>query len=558
MRRGKRKSKQQVNQEKPQKTKSRVGGFGEVLQKALKEQPNKPKESASSGSADGKKQKNTTPQPVTKTASNANEQQNWEKPPSTEKNNPSPPVTPPANNSENNRLYSQNFERCHQTQIVNSTQTSESTLVIGLDFGTSCTKAIIRDSALHKSYAVPIGDEIPYLVSTTLLINYDGICGLVSGLVTGDERIDDIKIDLMNAPDKAKIINKDSGGTANSKCLATAYIALILREIRGWFIKEHREKYLDKQLRWELNLGLPSKSYDKDSCNPFKIIALAGWNLSVQKERVSINLAESALQNATKVLADQKKVLADQKIVINEPQIHPENVNVFPEVIAEAIGYEKSSLRREGLHLLIDIGASTVDITSFNITTTENRFNLLVTEVELYGAFKLHNNRLEKIRNLQEQRLSVNGMTPIPEIAKYLVEKGDIEGIDKKFIQQFGQILHHVILKTKRDRDPKAFYQQQELLVFLCGGGAQIEIYKQFVEKYFKWPEKFNIMAIPKPDEIEAPELAKKDYHRIAVAYGLSFSIDDIGKVVPPDAIPDIPNSNSIDCPDKYIGSEQV
>lgn len=42
------------------------------------------------------------------------------------------------------------------------------------------------------------------------------------------------------------------------------------------------------------------------------------------------------------------------------------------------------------------------------------------------------------------------------------------------------------------------------------------------------------------PQAFQENGLAAKDFHRLAVAYGLSFSILDLGRVIPPSEIEDI------------------
>ena len=44
----------------------------------------------------------------------------------------------------------------------------------------------------------------------------------------------------------------------------------------------------------------------------------------------------------------------------------------------------------------------------------------------------------------------------------------------------------------------------------------------------------FEIKELPKPDSLEAVDIPPKEYHRIAVSYGLSFSEIDIGRILRP------------------------
>jgi hypothetical protein len=61
-------------------------------------------------------------------------------------------------------------------------------------------------------------------------------------------------------------------------------------------------------------------------------------------------------------------------------------------------------------------------------------------------------------------------------------------------------------------------------------------------------------VELPKPDNIDAPKLGSAEYHRLAVAYGLSFSAMDLGKIVPPEAVTDIlPKTTEVDIEQYYI-----
>ena len=50
----------------------------------------------------------------------------------------------------------------------------------------------------------------------------------------------------------------------------------------------------------------------------------------------------------------------------------------------------------------------------------------------------------------------------------------------------------------------------------------------------------FILKEIPKPDQLYAPELPPHDYDRLAVAYGLSFSVNEIGEIIPESEVADI------------------
>lgn len=51
--------------------------------------------------------------------------------------------------------------------------------------------------------------------------------------------------------------------------------------------------------------------------------------------------------------------------------------------------------------------------------------------------------------------------------------------------------------------------------------------------------EGFKRVNLPKPGDLSAQSLREVDYHRLSVAYGLSYQIDDIGKIIPPSLVSD-------------------
>ncbi|MFQ5707815.1 MAG: hypothetical protein ACE5HO_10225 [bacterium] len=62
---------------------------------------------------------------------------------------------------------------------------------------------------------------------------------------------------------------------------------------------------------------------------------------------------------------------------------------------------------------------------------------------------------------------------------------------------------------------------------------------------------------LPRPSNLEPGEVDGLNYHRFAVAYGLSFPEYDIGKIVPPHKIEDLSrNKNIVDIDRFFLGKE--
>ena len=72
----------------------------------------------------------------------------------------------------------------------------------------------------------------------------------------------------------------------------------------------------------------------------------------------------------------------------------------------------------------------------------------------------------------------------------------------------------------------------------------------------FSWLAPFQFMEIPKPDNLHAPKLLPSEYHRLAVAYGLSFRCDDIGEYQEGTDIGEDEHMTRKHWQDVYVGAE--
>ena len=125
-------------------------------------------------------------------------------------------------------------------------------------------------------------------------------------------------------------------------------------------------------------------------------------------------------------------------------------------------------------------------------------------------------------------------------------------------------VIGNTIQSTKRRRDPFSGIWETELPVFICGGGGRHSLYRSMIDELGQRCAKawnnfggFTIREIPKPDELDAPDLSHQEYERLAVAYGLSFTSDEIGKVIPESKVNDIEKQQSKSVTeDRYISKE--
>jgi hypothetical protein len=435
-------------------------------------------------------------------------------------------------------------------------------LVIGFDLGTAWTKVVIQDTARRKAFAIPFKEygssNNPFLLPTKIGHSHGHLTLCKSN--DPHQLCKDLKISLIENHDHTLKIVQDQEYKVTSSELNATFVALVLRYVRCFFMKNQAGIYKNNRLRWQLNLGIPVKNYDDTAIrDAFHQAALAGWWLSSQRGEIKIQSAKEAMQK-----------IQDPDFM---PGINRAFINVIPEVAAEVAGYAHSDLREEGLHLLIDIGATTLDVSTFVLDSNdgEDGYKFLTAEIGRFGAYELHWSRREAFKRFMATWVSkVDGIAetlePIPESCNaYLPSATDIPNFDNDFIDKAAVPITRVVARTKRDRLPISPMWENGLPLFLCGGGSQAKFYSEkLVYKVSNslnniiW-NGFRAKEIPKPANLEADGLRSHEYHRLAVAYGLSFQYEDIGNIVPPSDIGNIPRQ----CPrswyeDRFISKDMV
>jgi predicted Zn finger-like uncharacterized protein len=460
-----------------------------------------------------------------------------------------------------------------RSQVHDGRFNDESDIVLGFDFGTSSSKIVIRDSGRQTAYAVPFGElgckGNRYLIPAKLYIGEDGAFGLEPLRFSCDR----LKLLVMENPDGEVLLSNRSSNPIKASDLAVAYMAMVIRHARLWFLEHTAEIYKKTHIQWQINLGIPSSNYeDEKKCIRFKHLAMAAWRISMFDNPILITQVKEIVADSAMHIASQGLDIPNNEI--NSVWLHPDFVGTHPEVIMEIVGYARSPLRNDGLHLLVDIGASTMDVATFIIHSDEgeDKFPILETAVDQYGTMVLHEKRIRGLKNNLDQALqskgSIDPTGALPDLTYYEVsmESSVFTEIDNQFFKACAANIGNVIRNTKNNRAPYARAWSLGLPVFICGGGSRIEAYRTMLRNLGSRIAKgisdfkgFDIRIIPKPDQLEAPDISHHEYDRLAVAYGLSFSSLEIGEVISRDMVSDIQKEDRTKNVDAlYIGNEMV
>lgn len=438
--------------------------------------------------------------------------------------------SPPTHISDSDRSL---FRQLLESSTASSTSEGESLFVfLGLDFGTSSTKIIVRlpfepgEPTIAIPAPVPCrsGDD-PYLWQTVLWLDSIGVFS------PWPERnstiLHSLKQGLLQGRSPMTISDHERSLPVNRSQAAVAYLAFVIRYAKGWLLHNRPNLFRRRDPIWLVNLGMPTASYDDpEIAKPYRCVGAAALLLAKSNTAVTVESTRNALDNSDVNRAGTSDEI-DNALA----------VTVIPEAAAEMTGFAKSTRGAPGLYLLIDVGAMTLDTCMF-------RLNRSAQEADVYAFMAA-----------QVRPLGVDSL-------HWFLGEGKSE---PDFIQQCNRTLMDVIWTTKQRRDPAAevWRPGNDVPVFFAGGGSANSLHQNVVTSLgasltkLTGNDGFRLLELPIPGSIELPE-PLRDFGRMAVAWGLSYPPMDIGEIQPMREIADIPPRTVADMSDRYISKDQV
>jgi hypothetical protein len=441
----------------------------------------------------------------------------------------------------------------HGTQFTRTPHGKELPVVIGLDFGTASTKVIVRTPYVlnGKAYAVRFDEHCgggnPYLLPSRLVETRDGEFEL-GGESGARKVIPNVKGMLMG------IVNAPAGQDAME--LATWFLALVLQNVRGWFLQSLRNTHADRQLSWWLQIGIPAAGHDDDQVRTsFERAARAAWIASLAAGRPDARDIRSAIEAS----ANPEMALRDC-----------EHVEAIPEVAAEVVGYARSDRRREGLHFLVDVGATTLDVCGFRLDSdgAVDHYKLYSTEITKHGTSCLQRSRFEALREVEARTDPIAPLPPsfLTSLPDYLLAQTAVNEAENDFARAARLTITRVLWHVRKDRDPNASAWRHGVPIFRCGGGGEAHFFREVIDELDSWLRKHvdqcpgaRILPLERPphDRLDA-DIDPFDFHRLAVAWGLSYPDVEIGEIIRPQAIEDMDREERRTVFPDYVGAEQM
>lgn len=404
-------------------------------------------------------------------------------------------------------------------------------LTIGLDFGTAFTKVVVADSASRR-YVVTFEDALratdaeACFLPGFLAVERSGLGWL--GFDPSDSNVlADLKYQLL-----------EDTLDANSRAAIVCYLALVFRYTRHWLMTRQRSVYTGRRLDWYVNVGVPTAQWRQGRIDDeYRRLVEAAWALSIANEEATLGTADTMLRTAPRLLGDR---LAN-----------------VPEFIAQIAMYVNSPQRQMGLHLLIDVGAGTLDVSTFNVHDGdgEHVFPIFASRVEHLGCHYAIRRALAGsiVREIEDTGFDTVRIAAAAKLAPAELQQR-LNTVGAEVREAIAGVLADT--KTRRYRGSPAW--SEGLPVLLCGGGREVGLYQAALKSIAKSGYTIRQLCLNRPARLHAPALSEADFQRLSVAYGLSYPLLNLGKVRAINEVPDdVAPSSTTDYRDHYPGKEQ-
>ena len=316
------------------------------------------------------------------------------------------------------------------------------------------------------------------------------------------------------------------------------FLAKLLAEAKKSVVAELENKGFRQpfEVKWTANFSVPEKFIEQSPISAaFEKVFKTAWLMSeVFLEKPEINKRQVVFEIylAAKDLAEEL-----------ETREKPFDCFPYSEVVAEVAAVIRPRTSEEGLYAFVDIGAGTVDASVFRFNRSDGAtecvsyaidiFKKGATHIETRANKKLVKDSVEWLKDVKERYLELaeteRGQLLTPVIT--FLEEASKE-IKNETLESLIRVFSHAYHDKECDIN-----KWQELKLVLGGGGSKLKTYQDAAKhaftlnretEYKKLPE---TVILPKPDDFQTA-LPKSEFHRFAVAYGLSHEIANLPEII--------------------------
>lgn len=295
-----------------------------------------------------------------------------------------------------------------------------------------------------------------------------------------------------------------------------------------------REIPSDVTVKWSANLAVPDKYFDSKVAEGFRETLEIAWLMS------EMFLAHPTFSNKTEstvcylAAKDLHKEIKDELLQQNQDF----DCFTYSEIGAEVASVTLSPTSEEGLYVLVDVGAGTVDTSVFRFRRIDGE-----SKQETYAAniFKLGAAQIDARANSSFRRKSLNWLRQIKENVFRLNPNEALLHITEEIKSAESDVtieLREKLLTVYRE----AFAKQKnvetwsKLKLMMGGGGSSIQSYCDTAREAFtpklKDSRPIEIFRLKVPRDFQMGTIPMELFHRFAVAYGLSRDLIELPELL--------------------------
>ncbi|HWR34386.1 MAG TPA: hypothetical protein VN622_00775 [Clostridia bacterium] len=455
------------------------------------------------------------------------------------------------------------------TQKVPSARQVSKQVVIGLDFGTSGTKVVVRD--LGPNIARPflfeqkLTDGPAYILPSVVFVRNERLYfgHIPAGGGSPSSTFRSFKICLVCEAGKISCRGCENGNGiltrgifrlpsegAEVEVTATQLVAGFLAHAIG-VVKRSLQEQFGPNTRIDswINMGAPV-DHEEDS--------------SLRDEFIRALYIGERIRSSIHQGIGLREFLAIYQSAAQETVPPPEERTVFvhPETAVGLMSFIRSPQARDGLYALVDVGAGTTDISFCRITrpvvTDAGSWNSDISDVmAFYGASTttIGSDEIDRtIAALLSEKTKTASSSALILKAKQLKETATPSATitcscaGKQITIQPAELRKQVrepidtMLSTYKKTNYKAFLKEpiqsrwRSYSIFLLGGGSRFNpVHEAFAKsRPSHVNESIGVERLSCPADLDCAKEVKAQFDIIAIAYGLSFPPLDFPRIFRP------------------------
>jgi len=272
----------------------------------------------------------------------------------------------------------------------------------------------------------------------------------------------------------------------------------------------------DRDVHWSANVGVPVAYCDSPSLSTFHEVLAVAWHWA-----------------ETEIPGTLTNAMNDYERIASPALIRDSACQVVAEIGAAVLSFVSSREAEEGVYAYLDIGGGTVDSVTFHFTRSAP-ISFYAGKVETLGVEAIAEDVIpqdaprfaaalvgNQLTDIDKERLLPKRKELQNQVSATIWEAKQKDGRDwlREEIQP--------IIRRLMSVDP---LRVKKFCIFIGGGGASSKWYQDAVLSMHDERQHFNagippyiLGEIRKPKDLEMNGIAEKDFHRFAIAYGLSI-----------------------------------